>query len=216
MKTGVFVVCAVIFLFCGVVHADSAKLVNPANGHSYQRFDTALNWNSAKTACAGLGGHLATITSLAENDWVYGNVVNGVPGIWLGGTDEVVEGTWKWINGESWGYTNWTSGEPNNSQGGEDYLMLNWPQGQGWNDVGGTTLQPYLCEWANSVCTDIAVKPHTFTTGTPAKAAEVNADFDTLYQQINTQNCQIQTLNSQLQALKAIVCKNEPAASVCQ
>ena len=60
-----------------------------------------------------------------------------------------------------------------------------------------------------SVCTSIAVKPHTFTTGTPAKAAEVNADFDTLYQQINTQNCQ-------LQALKAIVCQDHPTASVCQ
>jgi hypothetical protein len=66
------------------------------------------------------------------------------------------------------------------------------------------------------VCPGVAVKPYTFTTGTPAKAAEVNADFDTLYQQINTQNCQIQTLNSQLQALKAIVCKNDPTASVCQ
>ena len=41
-----------------------------------------------------------------------------------------------------------------------------------------------------------------FTSGTPAKAADVNANFDAL-------NCQIQ-------ALKAIVCKNEPTASVCQ
>ncbi len=74
MKTRVFTVCAVIFLFCGVAQADSAKLVNPANGHSYQRFDTALNWTLAKTACAALGGHLATITSQAENDWVYTNM----------------------------------------------------------------------------------------------------------------------------------------------
>ena len=59
------------------------------------------------------------------------------------------------------------------------------------------------------VCPDVAVKPYTFIYGTPAKAGEVNADFDMLYQQINTQNCQIQ-------ALKAIVCKNEPTASVCQ
>ena len=48
-----------------------------------------------------------------------------------------------------------------------------------------------------------------FTAGTPAKAADVNANFDAL-------NCQIQLLNSQLQALKAIVCKNDPTASVCQ
>jgi len=49
----------------------------------------------------------------------------------------------------------------------------------------------------------------TFTAGTPAKAADVNANFDAL-------KCQNQALNSQLQALKAIVCKNEPTASVCQ
>ena len=45
----------------------------------------------------------------------------------------------------------------------------------------------------------------TFTAGTPAKAAEVNANFDSL-------SCQIQAL----QALKAIVCQDHPTASVCQ
>jgi hypothetical protein len=48
-------------------------------------------------------------------------------------------------------------------------------------------------------CSSEVVK---FTAGTPAKAADVNANFDAL-------NCQIQ-------ALKAIVCKNDPTASVCQ
>jgi hypothetical protein len=59
---------------------------------------------------------------------------------------------------------------------------------------------------SQSTCSNDIV---TFTAGAPAKAAEVNANFDTL-------NCQIQVLNSQLQALKAIVCKNDPTASVCQ
>jgi hypothetical protein len=49
----------------------------------------------------------------------------------------------------------------------------------------------------------------TFTAGTPAKAADVNANFDAL-------KCQNQALNSQFQALKAIVCKNDPTSSVCQ
>ena len=42
----------------------------------------------------------------------------------------------------------------------------------------------------------------TFTAGTPAKAADVNANFD-------AHNCQIQ-------ALKAIVCQDHPTASICQ
>lgn len=53
--------------------------------------------------------------------------------------------------------------------------------------------------YRGGTCSSEIVK---FTAGTPAKAADVNANFDAL-------NCQIQ-------ALKAIVCKNEPTASVCQ
>jgi hypothetical protein len=52
----------------------------------------------------------------------------------------------------------------------------------------------------------VAVKPYTFTSGMPAKATEVNANFDTIYTQMN---CQIQ-------ALKAIVCTDHPTASICQ
>ena len=217
MKTRVFAVCSFVFLLLvltNAAQADSAKLVNPADGHSYQRFDTGMNWTSAQTACAGLGGHLATITSQAENDWIIKNILYIEPDTYLGARYN--SSTWQWITGESFGYTYWGQGEPNLDLKTDMYITMairpglyTNPMGLGWNNVNGTDSYPHLCEWDNSVCTDIAVKPHTFTTGTPAKAAEVNADFDTLYQQINTQNCQIQ-------ALKAIVCQDHPTASVCQ
>jgi hypothetical protein len=54
----------------------------------------------------------------------------------------------------------------------------------------------------SGVSPSVIVKPYTFTSGTPAKAAEVNADFDTLYQQMN--------------ALKASFCQEHPTASACQ
>ncbi|CAK0774338.1 C-type lectin domain-containing protein [Gammaproteobacteria bacterium] len=158
------VVSSLAVFFVNPAQADSAKLLNPANGHAYQLFDTAVYWQTAKNSCASLGGHLATITSQAENDWIQSNFGTEV---WLGGTDEAQEGTWKWITGEEWSYTNWQSGEPNDSCGGEDYLEMNFP-GHGpstWNDYGGPgcysiNLVAYLCEWENNnQYLDVAVMP---------------------------------------------------------
>ena len=63
-------------------------------------------------------GHLATITSEAENTFITTQL-----GIlhrpWLGGEQlpdsEEPAGGWQWSPGEPWVYTNWDSGEPNNT-----------------------------------------------------------------------------------------------------
>lgn len=128
--------------------SDTAKTVNPANGHSYQRFSTSKTWNDAKAACAALGGYLATVTSQEEQKYVTSKGAYA----WLGAADETQEGAWKWITGEPWSYTNWSGGEPNDLNGGEDCLHL-WPDGT-WNDNGGPgsskdTALPYICEWSN-------------------------------------------------------------------
>jgi hypothetical protein len=36
---------------------------------------------------------------------------------------KLTEGTWKWVTGETYSYTNWNSGEPNNA-GNEDYVQF--------------------------------------------------------------------------------------------
>ena len=58
------------------------------NGHSYYRSTTSATWTAAKTTCTNMGGHLVTITSAAENNFVF----NTWPSGWIGFTDEVVEG----------------------------------------------------------------------------------------------------------------------------
>ena len=129
------------------VYADSAKLTNPDNGHSYQRFDTPLTWSQAKDSCASQNGHLATIASQAENEWVWSNLVADSDIVWLGGSDAVTEGQWKWVTGETWSYSAWHAGEPNSS-GNEDGLCM-WTNGYGnsdWNDCYDAPY-PYVCEW---------------------------------------------------------------------
>ena len=143
--------------------ADSALVTNSANGHTYKRFDTASTWQQAKTGCASRGAHLATLTTQQENEFVWTQFVQGSAeasqGVWLGGTDEQLEGTWRWITGEPWVFQGWNSGEPNDgggSTGGEDYLLVAGVTGGLWNDGGGPglgatqNLLSYVCEWERS------------------------------------------------------------------
>ncbi|BBH40871.1 hypothetical protein myaer102_34570 [Microcystis viridis NIES-102] len=93
---------------------------------------TATTWTDAQVQAQAMGGNLVTINDAAENQFLV-NAFGGNELFWIGFTDAVQEGNWQWINGEPVTYTNWASGEPNNS-GNEDYASLNWGGIGRWND----------------------------------------------------------------------------------
>ncbi|MFZ1679425.1 MAG: lectin-like protein, partial [Rhizobiaceae bacterium] len=84
----------------GSVWAQTA--VNPANGHTYELLKGCGTWVQCEAAAVQKGGHLVTIRSQAENDWIAStfNVASTTNGYWIGLTDQDVEGTWQWISGE--------------------------------------------------------------------------------------------------------------------
>jgi hypothetical protein len=109
------------------------------NGHSYYRSTGSMTWTDARQACINMGGHLVTSTSLAENNFLFSLWPNG----WIGLTDEVNEGVWRWVTGEPYSWSYWNSGEPNNA-GNEDYIQF--VGGGRWNDLPNTSL-PYVLEF---------------------------------------------------------------------
>ena len=41
------------------------------NGHSYYRSTGSMTWTDAKIACENMGGHLATVSNAAENNFLF-------------------------------------------------------------------------------------------------------------------------------------------------
>jgi hypothetical protein len=115
-------------------------------GHSYYRSTGSATWTTARTNCSNMGGHLVTITTSGEQSFLYGLWPSG----WIGLTDEVTEGTWRWVTGETYSYKNWNSGEPNNSNN-EDYVQF-VTNGR-WNDLNNNSSLPYVLEFEYLVTT---------------------------------------------------------------
>ena len=136
----------------------------PASEHWYERVDWTFGYDNAEGLCASRGGYLATLTSQAENDWVWSNVPDPS---WctIGGTDRQTEGTWVWPNGEPFAFTNWAPGQPDNYTHRADLLSLGTPDGQ-WYD--GTDIWRFVCEYDGPSAPDfLANYARLYYPGTP-------------------------------------------------
>ncbi len=112
------------------------------NGHHYYCSTAPATWDNAQATCVASGGHLAVINNTAENTFL-ANILS-LQSAWIGASDTAVEGSFQWVNGEPFSYTNWYPGQPNNYSGSQHHVeMLN--NGQ-WNDQYGYYALEYIME----------------------------------------------------------------------
>ncbi len=102
-----------------VEYALPNPIYNPENGHYYQLVSNlGISWVDAKRTAEAfvfedITGHLVTITSESENDFVAGLVPDDSHA-WIGLTDVNSEGEYFWVTGESVVYFNWSPSQPDN------------------------------------------------------------------------------------------------------
>jgi len=148
---------------------------NPSNGHWYARSggpEGKIDWSIQKDRAEVMGAYLATIRSKEENDWIMNNFP--VNAWWIGFNDIAQEGTWVWHSGEPVTYTNWNSGEPNNSG---DCGQL-YSTGK-WDDTSNGSNKYALFEWiptnkikgSNITAIDLPAS-------LPGYVTTIRADFD--------------------------------------
>ena len=149
------------------------------NGHYYLVVEEELSWEDARSRAASMTfmdvrGHLATITSEAENTFIT-TQLGDTAGAWLGGEQlpdsEEPAGGWQWSPGEPWVYTNWDSGEPNNTYFGgwgkeateqsEERLHYHH-DGTHWNDLPNdpeVVTPRFIVEWDIPINNDCVEPP---------------------------------------------------------
>lgn len=113
-------------------------------GHSYDLISFSGTWADARDDAAlrmflGEAGYLVTITSPAENAFLLSTFDSRSDSFaWIGGSDEAVEGQWRWVVGPEGGtqfsqgatptlpfnFANWGPVEPNNDAN-EDFAAFN-------------------------------------------------------------------------------------------
>lgn len=145
----------------------------PTLGNFYQNTTEFVPWATARANAAAaelngvpeITGHLATITSQEENDVVFGLLTATS---WLGGSDDEVEGVWRWVEGPEAGqqfwqgvasgssvnglYENWAPGEPNQFFGPADPENFAHLRADGlWNDLPGNRNLNYIIEWGGDL-----------------------------------------------------------------
>ncbi len=135
------------------------------NGHYYEFvLSSSISWQNARSQAEQRTyqcrrGYLATITSQAEQDFVWNLLrtnytCGGVSSqFYLGGYENPAgSGNWHWVTGEPMDFTYWEQGEPNN-RGYETVIALGLFCSGRWNNVppdGSWGARGYIVEYSEA------------------------------------------------------------------
>lgn len=150
----------------------------PFGDHMYLLLSPGT-WHEKQAEAEQLGGHLISINSSAENEfirqrWIAERIVcvwpptGNCPPVWpplpwanprvfeawIGFTDTSLEGTFVWVDGQPVTFTNWIFGMPFDPSGNEDFTLIS--SGGKWVDVEGTS------SWSAVAEVEPVPEPSTF------------------------------------------------------
>lgn len=132
MQKNLFIIVALILLPLLKLSAQCAQTANiysfSYGGHSYEVVKELKSWTDAAACAVERGGYLVSINSVAENNYIMGQLTlttaanissnyhpvtdgGGASYIWTGGTDKNTEGVWLWDGDNNDVGTNFYTGQ---------------------------------------------------------------------------------------------------------
>jgi hypothetical protein len=120
-------------------------------GHRYCLEQGKMSWEEAKTKAEALGGHLVTITSKEENDFIVEKVLKDLePGgamAWIGAWRATADGPWEWSTGEPFQYQAFFPDEGKDPHNSNAAGIAKRDEGAGWADY---EQEPGAVAWART------------------------------------------------------------------
>jgi hypothetical protein len=102
-----------------------------------------VGWHVAKRRCELMGGHLVTIESAGEADFVV--TTFGKEGFWIGAGDFATEGEHRWLDGTPFQAFDYRI-RFDNGNGAQH--AIHWAaKGQSWDDGDEGFPFGFVCEW---------------------------------------------------------------------
>jgi len=128
---------------CDRSYTPVTPVIQQQHASRYEVIKADITWEDANRICIEKGGHLATISSKAEEDQIIAVAEqSGVERLWIGGyttNDANNKAVGHWVMGEPFEYQNWyNAGEPSrfDSDNAEEFYLMLWKiDGRwSWND----------------------------------------------------------------------------------
>ncbi len=130
-----------------------SRNVQRLGNSSYVLTDSAQYWWLAQAAATNLGGSLVTISSAAEQSFVYTAFASS-ESLWIGLNSPGYRENLQWVNGEPLGYYSWSGSQPDNSSGNQSAVRLVNNGNSGWDDVSPWSNYRGIVEISSTTDTD--------------------------------------------------------------
>ena len=170
------------------------------NAQTYTIVEGNFTWQEAKADAEARGERLAVLNTQGKIDAAnsYLGSLGNWPSLWIGLTDEEVEGNWKWITGDLITAENWHGPAPEGWYTGEDYghifasnvsrPLYSWNDTpSGYDSEGPSNQNNYMSYLLETVSNDsdgdglsdsVETNTGTFVSATDTGTDPNNADSD--------------------------------------